>query len=87
MGSMKTFSFGACNVSKYSPPKEKLSSETKVLNIAISFEDALKLNLSLDECIRKLNKYKRNSKAGQHCAVNLILHLTQDRISISEGKL
>lgn len=87
MGSMKTFSFGACTVSKYSPPKSKLSSETKVLNIAISFEEALKLNLSLDECIRKLNKYKRNSKVGRQSAVNLVLHLNQDRISISEGKL
>jgi hypothetical protein len=41
------------------------------LNILVSFEDALKLNLAIDECLRRLNKYNRSTKEGKRGAVNL----------------
>jgi hypothetical protein len=85
MGSLKTSSFGACDIAKYSPKRETLTANTKVLNIRISFEEALKLNLALDECVRKLNKYKRSSKEGKRAAVNLVLHLSKDRVAVVEG--
>jgi len=87
MGSIKTFSFGACEVAGYSPKRENWKLNTKVINIKVGFEEALKLNLALDECIRKLNKYKRSTKAGKRSAVNLILHLDLDRLAVAEGKL
>ena len=49
MASQKTFSFGACSISGYSPQKEKLNPDTKTINIKIKFEEASKLNLALDE--------------------------------------
>ena len=85
MGTLKTFSFGACEIAKYSPPKDKLTPNTKIFNINVSFENALKLNLALDECIRKLNKYNRSTKQGKRSAVNFSIHLSQDRITIVEG--
>lgn len=48
-------SFGICDFERTSPPLTALSSDTKVLNIQISFEEALKLSLAIDECVRKLN--------------------------------
>ena len=83
----KTSSFGSCKIAKYSPNKKRLNQNTKILNIKIEFEEALKLNLALDECIRKLNKYKRSSSAGKKAAVNIALHLNLDRIAVIEGKI
>jgi hypothetical protein len=83
----KTFSFGGCNFGKLSPKLEKLDSSTKVVNITLSFEDALKLNLAIDECVRRLNSYKRSTAAGKRSALNLAVHLNKDRITVNEGKL
>ncbi len=87
MGTQKSFSYGACSISGYSPKKEKLSPDTKTINIKIKFEEALKLNLALDECVRKLNKYKMSTTTGKRAAVNLILHLSKDRLAVAEGKV
>jgi hypothetical protein len=84
---VKTFSFGSCEYERLSPPREKFTASTKVLNIAVSFEDAMKLGLAIDECIRKINTYNRSTKAGKRTAVNLAIHLHADRISINETSL
>ena len=84
MGSIKTFSFGTCSFSVTQP---KLKQQPKVLNIIIPFTEALKLNLALDECLRKLNKYKFSSKEGKRAAVNLILHFDNRKIAVAESKL
>jgi len=87
LGSLKAVSYGACAIAGYSPKREKFTSNTKIVNIAVKFEEALKLNLALDECIRKLNKYKRNTIAGKRAAVNLVLHLGGHRLAVAEGKI
>lgn len=87
MAAEKKVSFGACNIGKYSPSKNNISSDTKILNLHISFEDALKLNLAIDECLRKLNKYKRSTTAGKKSALNLAIHLNKDKIAVVEGKI
>ena len=87
MGELKSFSYGACLISDYSPAKESLSANTKVLNLKVGFEEALKLNLALDECIRKLNRYKMSSTAGKRAAVNIVVHFHADRIAIAETKI
>lgn len=50
---IKTFSFGGCDFGRTSPGLDRLSPETKVLNIEIGFEEALKLHVAIDECIRR----------------------------------
>jgi hypothetical protein len=84
---VKTFSFGSCEYDRLSPPREKLTASTKVLNIALSFEDAMKLGLAVDECIRKINTYNRSTRAGKKSAVNLAIHLHAERISVNETAL
>jgi hypothetical protein len=80
----KKFSFGTSRYVKTSPARSTLSSSTAILNLYLSFEEALKLNLSIDECIRRLNKYNRSTKAGKSKGLNIAIHLDQDRITVNE---
>ena len=84
--SEKQGTFGTCPYQRTSSPEDQLSPETKVLNVFLSFEDALQLNVAIDECVRRLNRYKRNSKVGKRAALNIAIHLDQRRISVHEGK-
>lgn len=86
-GLFKKDTFGTCDYKKTSPDQSTLSNKTKILNIIFSFDDALKLNLAIDECIRSLNKYKRSTKQGKRTALNFAIHLDQKRISIHEAQL
>lgn len=83
----KKSSFGSCNFSHTSPTQSAMSPTTRSLNVVVSFEDALKLNLAIDECLRRLNKYNRSTKSGKNAALNLTIHLQAHRIAINEGKL
>jgi len=84
---IKTFSFGGCDFGRTSPSVEALSPNTQVLNVEITFEEALKLHLAIGECVRKLNSYKRSTSAGKRTALNLAIHLSKGRVTINEGKL
>ena len=85
--SLKEFTFGTCTFDKTSPQLSTLSSDTKVLNVYLSFEDALKLSLAVSECVRKINSYKHSTSAGKRAALNLTLHLDKGRITVNEGRL
>lgn len=84
---LKTFSFGGCDFSKTSPHRDALSPQTAVLNVTLSFENALKLNLAIDECVRKLNSYKRSTTQGRRTALNLAIHLQKNRVTVNQSKL
>ena len=84
---VKTFSFGGCNFSGTSPKLSALSPETKMLNVFMSFEDALKLNLAIQECVRTLNTYKRSTTAGRRTGLNISVHLQGGRITVNETSL
>jgi hypothetical protein len=45
----KEYTFGTCEYERISPHKDKLSADTRVLNVILPFEEALKLNLAIDE--------------------------------------
>jgi hypothetical protein len=83
----KTFSFGGCTFHKTSPSLDRLTRDTRMLNVAISFEEALKLSLAIEECIRKLNAYNRSTAAGKRTALNLAIHLDKNRVTVNEGML
>lgn len=84
---LKTATFGTCAYGKTSPDQATLSSKTKILNILVSFEDALKINLAIDECTRTLNRYSRSTAEGKRAALNLCIHFNQKRISVHEAKM
>jgi len=46
-----TFSFGGCSFCRTSPKKLALNPETKILNVMMTFEEDLRVNLAIDECV------------------------------------
>lgn len=80
--SLKTSTFGTCKLVSLSPKKEALSPETKSLNVVLSFDEAPKLNLAIDECVRKLNRYKRSTVEGKRAGLNFTIHFDLNRISM-----
>jgi len=84
---LKTFSFRGCDFVRTSPGVSSLTPDTQVLNIEIAFEDALKLNLAIDECIRKLNSYKRSTTKGKRTGLNLVIHLSKGRVTVNQAAL
>lgn len=76
-------SFGGCAYSKASPAHGKLAASTQVVNLVIPFEEALKLNLAVDEAVRSLNASQRR---GRRAALNLTLHFHTGRITVSETR-
>ena len=79
--------FGGCDIDSVSPELATLTADTKILNVRISFEEALKLHLSIGECISKLNSYNRGTKAGRRTSLNLAIHLPKRRLTVLQDKL
>jgi hypothetical protein len=84
---VKTFSFGGCKLSGVSPDVLTVSPATPMLNLYMTFEEALKLNLAVQECVRTLNTYNRSTTAGKNTGLNVAVHLQAGRITINEAKL
>jgi len=80
-------SLGACGYTKTSPPVPALSPTTKILNIEIPFDDALRLNVAIDECVHRLNSYNRATKAGKQRGLILAVHFPSQRITVHERKI
>jgi hypothetical protein len=78
---------GAAKYAKTNPSEGAINSATKIVNIIISFEEALKLNLAIDECVRRLNSYNRATVDGRRSALNIALHLNKQRITVQECML
>ncbi len=58
-----------------------------MLNVTLSFEDALKLSLAVDECVRQLNSYNRSDRAGKRSALNVTIHPSKPRITVNEASI
>ena len=76
--------FGGCTFEGTSPKLANLSPQTPMLNVWMSFEEALKFSLAVQECVRKLNSYHRGTKAGRQTGLNMALHLQRHRITVNE---
>ncbi len=83
----KTFVFTTTPYAHTSPARENLTDATKIFNVALTLDQALKLQLGLQEGIRKIARYKENSETGRRAAVNLAIHLNVGRIAVCEAKL
>jgi hypothetical protein len=80
-------SFGSCGYDHTSPQQADLKSTTQVLNVVLSFEDALKLNLAIQEGLRKLNSYNRSMAKGKNKGLGLAVYLEKERITVTEKGL
>jgi len=83
----KAYTFGTCSFAKMSPPRSQLSSETKGVNVFLTFDEALKLNIAIDECVRRLNSYNRATTGGKSVALVLTMFLGKNRITVNQGGL
>ena len=80
-------SFGSCEYATTSPKATDMAASHKAVNIRITFEEALKLNLALEEAVRKLNSYNRSSQAAKRQGVNLCVFFDKPRITVREETL
>lgn len=81
------FSFGGCGVDSVTPPIAQLLPVVKTLGVRLTFEEALKLQLALQEGLRALNAYDRRSKRNRRKGLQLTIRLRQNRISLHEQQL
>lgn len=79
--------FGTVRVDHFSPSLDEGKPVPKAINIILSFEEALKLQIGLQSILVKLNSYNRNTKAGKATAVNLCVFREGGRITINEDTL
>ncbi len=82
----KEGTFGTAAVNHMTPANFVETAPTTV-NIVLSFEEALKLHLSLGQALARLNSYDRTTKAGRSAAVSLGLYPEKGRIFVTESKL
>ena len=77
-------SFGTITVDNFSP--KKTDAWPDAINVTLSFEEALKLQLGLQHALIELNKLNRATTAGKKTAVNLCVW-TSGKITINRGKV
>lgn len=82
----KKFIFGGCQYERQSPPRERVSTETRILNVELTLEEALKLALAIEESSRKVNRYNMSTTVGKRARVGLAVHFDSQRIVAYEGK-
>lgn len=80
-------SFGGCTFDHASPDQAKLTSGTKVINLVLSFEEALKLNLAVQEALSDLNKLHRAVKVNKAAGMKLIVHMNTNRLTVDRGRV
>jgi hypothetical protein len=79
-------SFGGCTYSVRSPVA--LAADTKVVNLQLSFEEALKLNVALAACVQHLTRLDRGTPEKRRSGVKLIVHLDEKhRVRVQLGKV
>ena len=83
----KKFSHGGCDFERTQPSTSEFNSKTKMLNVILSFEDALKLNIAIQSCLQKINAQDHRTKNGKNAAMNIAIHFDINRITINEKPL
>lgn len=73
---------GSCRFEGTSPRVGSIQPDTRVIAISLTFEEALKLNLAVDECVRKLNALNKNAKGAKDVGLGLIVYLDKGRINV-----
>lgn len=57
------------------------------MNIELRFEEALKLRLSLEHALLKLNSYNRSTSEGKRSGINICLFPQKQRITVNPVQL
>ena len=78
-------SYGGCTVNHFSPAVA--DTWPKAINIVMSFEEALKLQLALQDRLLTINRLNRSTKEGKAAAVNLCVYPRANRVTVNADKL
>lgn len=78
--------YGGCAVDHFGPSPEERKDWPEAINVVISFEEALKLHLSLGQLLAELNSFDRSKKSGKLSAANLCV-FKKGRITVNLAKL
>jgi hypothetical protein len=70
-------SFGGCTYTTKSP--SEIADGTKVVNLKLSFEEALKLNVAVAACVQHLTRQDRSTPDKRRSGLKLIVHLDEKR--------
>ena len=81
----KKQSYGGCTVDHFSPAAR--DNWPKGINVVLSFEEALKLQLAVQDRLLAINGLNRSTKEGKAAAVNLCIYPQAQRITINADKL
>lgn len=83
----KTRTFGTTKYIGIRPEESELYQVCKVINIDVTFEEALRLHLAIDECVRQMNSYNMHTFAGRNQKMRMSVFLEKKRIVIGKSKL
>ena len=78
-------SYGSCTIGQFSPAPT--GSWPLAINIVLSFEEAMKLNLAIQARLLNINRLNRSTKAGKAAAVNLCAYRDTRRITVNAATL
>jgi hypothetical protein len=79
-------SFGGCTYTTKSP--SVMAEGTKVVNLKLSFEEALKLNVAVSACVQHLTRQNRSTPDKRRSGLKLIIHLDERRrVRVQLGRL
>jgi len=82
-----TFTFGSAGIDHISPKPENITEKTKAVNVALSYEEALKLHMALQNGLLELVKLNRATKAGKESGINLCIFLKPKRVAVNPVKV
>jgi hypothetical protein len=74
-------SYGGRTVDHFSP--EATEQWPRAINVILSFEEAMKLQLSLQHRLLDINRLNRSTKAGKGAAVNLCVFTDVGTITVT----
>ena len=84
MATMKKDSYGSAKLVGVAPDNHKFP---EVVSVILTFEEALKLNLAIDEALRGLNSYNRATKEGKSMGLNISVRPNIKRVMVVEQKI
>jgi hypothetical protein len=64
-----------------------LSPSTRKINLFISFKEALKLNLAIQERLRAINKFKQSTNEGKRAPANRVVDFDVKNIAVMPDTL
>ncbi len=82
----KEFSFGSAHFCN-EPSKPLKDNKIKSVNVTLSFEEALKLQLALHDAVSWINGLDRSRAAGKNAAVNVCIYPESQYITVNRAKL